>query len=802
MPLYRCEYGHLVVWDEDPTGRVCPACPQSPFLRIVARWTRVDALQLSSLSASAALGNGPPRRVHDGTGTVRPEGLRGLTPAGPAPWLQQFRAQPPPSHPPVVQSRPVPSATSKKRKTSGSGGSSPQLKRALVLRTEDPPPPSGAAVGVRPPLARSSRATAILNDEEDESPAPPPQVMAPPQLHVLPMDVAPIDFGPSPAPPVPAPPPLLPRIHKQPNQYRLFSCNRCHRNWACTRWPPKVPKTCPFCNFATEADILDVREGDIVLGPIDTWKSHWCARCQATTLHPATYPWQRRCFYCGAGATPRIPFLSSKPHRLWSARMLGNPPEGSLFQQFNDWPHGYWMRTDTGQVCAVAYLDVKGPGDALRFLHAITQWSTCHGGAPTYVFIGQKLRKQVEGLRYLVATGNRTVLEQEDPGVQVRTEASPIPGVGPLYWVDIHARDATGQFDVSRDLAAMVEFLNHLGIQWVPPQGTQKSCLVFEGYNGYTRYHPFPGFKLVRIDLNADFMEFGDFQYITRVASRPAAPRHASIVFFLRWVENGGTPEHTRNLHRIHLEAVYEVALELGFQVILAGQSKAADYRNVVEKCLASGASEELKRFYRGLLDAESFIAYGDEGLTYAAQYERLRVLGVAAGMVTSGLDLAAAAGLPILRDGDSWKQGEYTGHDYNEFLLCSETRGVALYIGPNDWNDATLLRTRKECFKRYLVELCVSSQSNGPHPSKVTYLKLEPRRFGSSETVQRNVAERQRAGCPGCGSEVLPKKGALCPGCVSAMLGSEAEEPEHTPCKACGVRPARPGFKYCPKCA
>lgn len=799
MPIYRCEYGHYVDWDEDPTGRACPVCPQSSFLRLVARWTRVTALQLSSLSASSVLGKRPPPRIHDDTGEVQHGGLLGLVPAGPNPWMQQLREQPPPPRPFGVQSRPTSPVTRQKRKADSGGGSPPQRKRPFVHAA---PAPLGAASDVRPSLAGSSRReSAIAIDEEEESPAPPLQL----QLQVdgaLPMDIVPVDPAPFPAPMLPVPPPVLPFIRKRFREYRYFSCNRCHKNWACTRWSNSDPKQCPFCDFANGKDIREVRACDLILGPIDNWKSHWCARCQATTRHPATYAWRRRCFHCGAGSRVDLPLLSSKPHRLWSKDNLVSPEEGSLFEQFNDWPQGYWMRAGSWQVCGVAYLDVKGPGDALRFLHAITQWSRCHGGAPAYVFIGQKLRKQVEGLRYLVAMGERTELEQEDPGSPVRIEPSPIPGVGPLYWIDIHTRDTTQQFDVSGDLAAMVDFLNRLGIQWVPPQGTQKPCLVFEGYNGQTRYHSFSGFKFVRLDLNADFMEFGDFQYITRVASRPAAPRHASIVFFLRWVENGGTPEHTRNLHRIHLEAVYEVALKLGFQVILAGQSKAADYQNVVEKCLASGASAELERFYRGLLDARSFIAYGDERLTYAAQYERLRALGVAAGMVTSGLDLAAAAGLPIVRDGDSWKQGEYRGHDYNEFLLCSETRGVALYIGASNWNDATLLRTRKECFKRCLVELCVSSQSNGPHPSKVTYLKLEPRRFGSSDTVQRNVAERQRAGCPGCGSEVLPKKGTLCPGCVSAMLGTEAEEPERTPCEACGVRPARPGFKYCPDCA
>jgi hypothetical protein len=367
----------------------------------------------------------------------------------------------------------------------------------------------------------------------------------------------------------------------------------------------------------------------------------------------------------------------------------------------------------------VAIVQSKGPGDALRFLHAATRLlsnvcSRTGSLVEMTCFLEEAYARHIVGL---YSGSKHTLVSISNEAVVYREEVGPSCAIRWVVFRRLSVSDSIPSFtDFVNGALALLEEEEY---RWYSP--TNAVPLFLEPYHGKTRHYRYAGVQFARIDLDAALMDSGYLAIPHRqLRSIARPPNTVRVLLYLRNQGDG------RDTPWGHLRALRELqqtfATTTSIVVTLAGMKDQKDYH----AALAAIAPEDEKTKVSNTV----LYDWGWSTYCYQAQsfQEQLATINgsydVAVGINTSALDLAAAAGCVVLRDAE-WKQGEYEGESYNRFLLAEATFGIFAYTAED---------------RRFLFRIYLDGILNGPFRLAATYRKLTVRSTNRAREPREEV--------------------------------------------------------------
>lgn len=379
--------------------------------------------------------------------------------------------------------------------------------------------------------------------------------------------------------------------------------------------------------------------------------------------------------------------------------------------------HGCWYEVkDTATIVPtpVAVVQFKGPGDALRFLHAATcllEDLSLKATVKTrmIVFIEAKYVQHIVGL---YSRPDRSKLsnpvDPQNPDYLVYPEDM---GAGrTIDWVVPRDKHAGSSMGFSKLLDAVLAYLSRRNYRWYSPAGMTQ--VLLEPFQDETRKTRYPGVQFARIDLNISFMEGGRWLRIPHTP-RGMRTRPHNTVRVLLYLRDQGQERNTPWFHLSVLRSCQErlasrdAPRPVRVEVTLAGMKEEIDYRDALARIAPANLKATIS--HQVLVDW-GWRTYCYRSESFQTQLAKLDgKFDVAVGINTSALDLAAAAGCVVLRDREWWP-GEYTGKCFNLFLLAEATYGI---FSRDDG-------VREELFKHCLEHILHKIDSLAPQYVKV----------------------------------------------------------------------------------
>lgn len=406
-----------------------------------------------------------------------------------------------------------------------------------------------------------------------------------------------------------------------------------------------------------------------------------------------------------------------------------------------------------GAPIGVAMMSTNGPGDALRFIHAAMQWSKRNGNAIILAFVSSQYAKTVMGL-CSGAVPHASTLE----GATLYQEQT---GAGALHWVVLPSAEfptnanknvfwGHASTPVLEDyLGAMFDWLHRIGVSWIQNDtGPSEPVTVWVPYMDFIdnpdkiSYRMKWNVRFCRLDLCTELMETPEQLRVGTVRTSSSWP-NPRVMLFLRDPGVGIQPERSTPWYEIHTVFTYLSLLcrsRRTPQLFLGGCSTIDQYLPLLLRIwknywfgrgkrqdgkinIPSAHVQEWRSdFFDSLLGNPKpgccpITRYGYNGQSYLQQIQYFAQMDLAVGVNNSGLDLFAAAGVPLVREFE-WKQARYPGDFYNTFLFRGPTIALNNYflVAPKSGQAESSMDSRATEFARAFHHALTRMTQPGAH--------------------------------------------------------------------------------------